>query len=87
MRVLGKRRIHPNPNIPWLTNPDWALDGVAIASVWWDAGFAMVVFLAGLQDIPQELREAAMIDGANRWRVFWHVVLPLLRVLRRPWRP
>lgn len=67
------------PNIPWLTNPDWALWGVGIASVWWDAGFAMVVLLAGLQDIPQELREAAAIDGANRARVFWHVVVPLLR--------
>jgi multiple sugar transport system permease protein len=67
------------PNIPWLTNPDWALFGVGIASVWWDAGFAMVVLLAGLQDIPQELREAASIDGANRLSVFWYIVLPLLR--------
>lgn len=67
------------PNIPWLTNPNWALFGVGIASVWWDAGFAMVVLLAGLQDIPQELREAASIDGANRLNVFWYVVLPLLR--------
>jgi multiple sugar transport system permease protein len=67
------------PNIPWLTNPDWALFGVGIASVWWDAGFAMVVLLAGLQDIPQELREAAQIDGANRLKVFWYVTLPLLR--------
>jgi multiple sugar transport system permease protein len=47
--------------------------------VWWDAGFAMVVLLAGLQDIPQELREAAQIDGANRVKVFWYIVLPLLR--------
>jgi multiple sugar transport system permease protein len=67
------------PNIPWLTNPSWALFGVGIASIWWDAGFAMVVLLAGLQDIPQELREAASIDGANRLKVFWYVVLPLLR--------
>ncbi|MDQ6672860.1 MAG: sugar ABC transporter permease [Chloroflexota bacterium] len=67
------------PNIPWLTNPDWALFGVGIASVWWDAGFAMVVLLAGLQDIPQELREAASIDGASRLKVFWYIVLPLLR--------
>jgi multiple sugar transport system permease protein len=65
--------------IPWLTNPVWVLFGIALASIWWDAGFSMVIFLAGLQDIPRELREAAQVDGAGRWQVFRHITLPLLR--------
>jgi multiple sugar transport system permease protein len=67
------------PTIPWLTNPRWSLYGVAMASVWWDAGFSMVVLLAGLQDIPSELRETAAIDGANHLQTLFHVTLPLLR--------
>jgi multiple sugar transport system permease protein len=66
-------------NVPWLTSPRWVLIGIGIASVWWDAGFSMVILLAGLQDIPSELREAARVDGANRFQVFRDVVLPLLR--------
>jgi multiple sugar transport system permease protein len=67
------------PNVPWLTNPSWVLFGVGLASIWWDAGFSMVIFLAGLQDIPKELREAAQVDGASRFQVLRHIVLPLLR--------
>jgi multiple sugar transport system permease protein len=67
------------PDIPWLTNPSWVLFGVGIAAIWWEVGFCMVVLLAGLQDIPRELREAAAVDGANAWTTFWRVVLPLLR--------
>jgi multiple sugar transport system permease protein len=67
------------PDIPWLTNPSWVMFGVAIAAIWWEVGFSMVVLLAGLQDIPRELREAAAVDGANAWTTFWRVVLPLLR--------
>ena len=75
-QYLGRLGI---PNIPWLTSPAWVLVGIAIASVWWDAGFSMVIFLAGLQDIPTELREAAQVDGATRFQVLRHVTLPLLR--------
>jgi multiple sugar transport system permease protein len=67
------------PDIPWLTNPSWVLFGVGMAAIWWEVGFCMVVLLAGLQDIPRELREAAAVDGANDWTTFWRVVLPLLR--------
>jgi multiple sugar transport system permease protein len=66
-------------SVPWLTSPSWVLVGIAIASVWWDAGFSMVILLAGLQDIPSELREAAQIDGASRFQILRQVVLPLLR--------
>ena len=71
------------PDIPWLTNPSWVLFGVSLAAIWWEVGFCMVVLLAGLQDIPRELREAAAVDGANAWTTFWRVVLPLLRPARQ----
>ena len=54
----------------------WA---VIIAYLWQDYGYNLVIFIAALQGIPQELKEAAMIDGASSWRVFWHVTVPLLR--------
>src|SRR5690606_13615441 len=66
-------------NVPWLTSTSWVLVGIALASIWWDAGFSMVIFLAGLQDIPRELKESARIDGANRFQVLRHITLPLLR--------
>jgi alpha-glucoside transport system permease protein len=49
------------------------------AGVWMWAGFAMVVISAGLKGIPAEILEAARVDGANEWQVFWHILLPLLR--------
>ncbi len=67
------------PNIPWLTSTQWSLIGVSIASIWWDLGFSFVLFLAALQEIPTELKEAAWIDGANRWQTFWHITLPQIR--------
>lgn len=51
---------------------------VITASVWKDAGFVMILFLAGLQAISPEYREAAAVDGANRWQAFWRVTFPLL---------
>lgn len=67
------------PNIPWLTSTQWSLIGVSIASIWWDLGFSFVLFLAALQEIPSELKEAAAIDGANRWQTFWNITLPQIR--------
>lgn len=62
----------------WLGDPHWALIGVVIATVWKEIGFNVIFFLAGLSSVPQELREASLMDGANRWQRFWHVVLPVL---------
>ena len=67
------------PKIPWLTNPSWVILSVAGATLWWSVGFHMVILLAGLQDIPAELREAAQIDGANGFQQLVHVTVPLLR--------
>jgi sn-glycerol 3-phosphate transport system permease protein len=62
----------------WLSDPDLALWALAAVTVWKITGYAMVIFLAGLQDIPQEVLEAAALDGAGPWRRFRHVTWPLL---------
>jgi multiple sugar transport system permease protein len=65
--------------IPWLTSTRWSLIGVSLASIWWDLGLAFVLFLAALQDIPSDIVEAAIMDGAGRFARFRHVILPHLR--------
>jgi multiple sugar transport system permease protein len=66
------------PKINWLGDPRSAMPAVVMITVWKSAGFNMVIWLAGLQAIPQELYEAAAIDGANRRQSFWRITLPLL---------
>jgi len=65
--------------IPWLTSPQWALGSVMAVTVWKGLGYYMVIYLAGLQGIPQELYEAAAIDGSDGWRQHWDITLPLMR--------
>lgn len=62
----------------WLFDPDWAMPAIIITSVWKDTGFVMVMFLAGLQAIPESYYEAASIDGATSWTRFVNITLPLL---------
>jgi multiple sugar transport system permease protein len=62
----------------WLEDPQQAMLVIAIMSLWGQAAFTTVIYLAALQDVPQELLEAARIDGANRWQTFWKVVWPEL---------
>jgi ABC-type sugar transport system permease subunit len=64
--------------IRWLTSGDWALRSLSILRVWKEAGYAMVLFLAGMQGIPRDYMEAAAVDGANSWNRFWRITLPLL---------
>lgn len=66
-------------DIPWLTSTPAAWVALVGVTVWWTLGFNAVIYLAGLQDIPAELYEAAKVDGANRWQSFRHVTLPGLR--------
>ncbi|MDB9314647.1 sugar ABC transporter permease [Spirulina sp. CS-785/01] len=65
--------------IPWLGSPTWAMPVLILLSSWKQLGFNLVVFLAGLQTIPQSLYEAAALDGAETWGKFWHITLPGLR--------
>ena len=64
--------------IPWLSSPLWVMPSIIIMDVWKNTGFAMLVFLAGLQGISQDYYESAALDGANRWQSFRHITLPLI---------
>jgi multiple sugar transport system permease protein len=63
----------------WLGDPNFAMPSIIAMAVWRNLGFAMVVFLAGLQAIPAELYEAGSIDGAGRWQSFRYITIPMLR--------
>lgn len=66
-------------DIAWLSSIPAAWVALIGVTVWWTLGFNSVIYLAGLQDIPRELYEAARVDGASRWAAFWHITLPSLR--------
>jgi multiple sugar transport system permease protein len=66
------------PMQPFLTSPDQSLPSITVVAVWRSIGFAIIIFLAGLQQIPDMYYEAAQIDGANRWQLFSRITLPLL---------
>jgi multiple sugar transport system permease protein len=67
------------PNVDFLQSTTWALPSVMLVGVWKSVGFSMVIFIAALQDVPESLLEAAVIDGAGPWVRFRRVVLPQLR--------
>ena len=64
--------------VQWLTSPNLAMLTLIVAVVWTRVGLCMVVYLAALQDVPADIHEAAELDGANNWKKFWHIVVPLL---------
>lgn len=66
-------------DINWLFDPRYSLLAIVIMTIWKDFGFAVILFLAGLHAIPEDALEAASVDGANAWRTFWHIIVPLLR--------
>jgi multiple sugar transport system permease protein len=65
--------------IDWLGDPNLAMPSIIAVSVWKVIGWNMLIYLAGLQGIPDYLREASAIDGANRWQTLWKITLPLLQ--------
>lgn len=65
--------------INWLGNPDLVIPSLSFTTIWWSFGFPMLIFIAGLQGIPESLYEAARIDGANKVQIFFYITLPLLR--------
>jgi len=71
--ILGLVGIGP---VDWLGDPHWAMPSIILLAVWKNFGYNMLIFVAGLQVIPQELYEAAAIDGAGYWRRFRHITLP-----------
>jgi multiple sugar transport system permease protein len=72
---LGEMGLGP---IDWLGDPRWAMPAIILFAVWKNFGYNMIIFLAGLQSIPEELYEAARIDGASSWQQFRHVTMPSL---------
>ncbi len=73
--ALGAIGISP---VDWLGDPHWAMPTIILFAVWKNFGYNMIIFLAGLQSIPEDLYEAASIDGATAWQRFWHITLPML---------
>ena len=73
--VIGLVGIAPQA---WLGSVDLALTAVIIVSIWMQMGYFMVIFIAGLQDVPSNYYDASKIDGATSWQTFWYVTRPLL---------
>jgi len=67
------------PAVPWLGNPYWARFGVILVNVWVGSPFFMIMYLAALKSVPDQLHEAAAIDGANWFQKIWYVNLPMMR--------
>lgn len=65
--------------LPFLSDVHLALPAIALATIWWSVGFPMLLFLAGLQQIPEDMYEAAALDQAGRWTTFFRITLPSLR--------
>jgi len=73
--LLGFIGIHP---IDWLGDPHWAMPAIILMAVWKNFGYNMIIFIAGLQNIPVDLYEAANLEGASEWNKFKNITLPLL---------
>ncbi|HZE62131.1 MAG TPA: sugar ABC transporter permease [Burkholderiales bacterium] len=67
------------PSITWLGDPYWARFSVILVNVWYGAPFFLIMYLAALKSVPEQLYEAAAIDGANWWQKIWYVTLPMMR--------
>jgi multiple sugar transport system permease protein len=64
--------------VDWLGDPHWAMPAIILLAVWKNFGYNMLIFIAGLQSVPEELYEAAELDGAGANARFWHVTMPSL---------
>lgn len=80
------RAVGLTPPKAWLTDPSavyfgvpLAMIAVIIAYLWQDFGYNLVIFIAALQGIPREIQDSARVDGANAWKIFWYITLPLLK--------
>ncbi|WP_114951251.1 carbohydrate ABC transporter permease [Sphingosinicella terrae] len=72
-QVLGREPL------PFLSHPDLTIPSLAITTIWWSLGFPIMLFLAGLQQVPPDIYEAAALDRSSRWSTFWRITLPSLR--------
>jgi len=65
--------------VPWLEEPGWAIISIAVTTAWYESGFAFLVLVAAMRNIPEEVIEAAALDGASGLRLSWSVLIPLMR--------
>lgn len=77
--LLGALGFRQFANFPWLGETNTVLPAIIFVAIWQSVGFYMVLFIASMQSIPTEYYEAAKIDGASEWALFWGVTLPLMR--------
>ncbi|AWB89903.1 carbohydrate ABC transporter permease [Salinibacterium hongtaonis] len=82
-RASGLNRIFESLGLgflqnPWWNDPTWGMAAIALPAIWQLAGYVMALFLSGFRGIPDELREAARMDGASEWKLYRHVVFPQL---------
>ncbi len=73
LSLIGLRPVN------WLGDPNLVIPALSLTTIWWSFGFPMLIFIAGLQGIPEQLYEAARIDGASGTQIFFRITLPLLR--------
>jgi len=66
-------------SVDWLTSTTWAMPAIIITTLWLRIGYCLVIYLAGLQAVPDSLYEAADMDGANDWQKFWRITLPMIK--------
>lgn len=81
-RAVGLNRLFDAIGLPqwqWFRDPDWGMAAMALPAIWQMSGYVMALFLAGFRGVPEELREAARVDGCTEWGVYRYVVLPMLR--------
>lgn len=77
--IANVTRILGGSPISWLTDERFAMIAIVITTIWWSLGIAMILFLAGMQDISAEIYEAAALDNARGWKAFWYITLPNLK--------
>lgn len=83
-RMSGLNLLFTNLNLDflvsqWHTTPNWGIAYIAIPAIWQMSGYTMALYLGGLRAIPEELREAAQVDGASEFEIYRHIIMPLLR--------
>lgn len=77
--LLDKLHIHHNQHIGWFTDTPWVWIALVVSTIWWTIGFNMMLFINGLNEVAEELYEAAKIDGANAWHRLTRITLPSIK--------
>lgn len=77
--LKGLHLMRPDSNLSWLLDPNTAFWAIMLVTFWRGFGYYMVLYMAGLQNIPAELEEAARLDGASPWQSFWRITVPLMQ--------